>query len=177
MSKMIQVRNVPDRLHRELTRRARARNQTLTDYIIQGVLGREVARPPSEEVFERVAGREAVSLDRPAAALVREGRAEREKPALCDVELASAPRRALRADLLSIERGGAALPDYRDLPITRHGHLGLLSEIVALRTTFPAYDAAYVVLAHRLRAALLTADEPLARAVRAHTGLEALSPS
>jgi plasmid stability protein len=33
MAKMIQVRNVPDRLHRELVRRARLRGQTLTDYI------------------------------------------------------------------------------------------------------------------------------------------------
>ena len=78
MSRMIQVRNVPDRLHRELTRRARVRGQTLTDYI-QEILEREVSRPPAEEVFERVAGRSAVSLDRPAAALIREERGERER--------------------------------------------------------------------------------------------------
>lgn len=77
MSKMIQVRNVPDRLHRELTRRARARGQTLTDYI-QGILEREVSRPPPEEVFDRVAGRSAVPLERPASELIREERAERE---------------------------------------------------------------------------------------------------
>lgn len=74
---MIQVRNVPDRLHRELTRRARARGQTLTDYI-NGILERELSRPPVEEVFERVASRSSVSLDRPAAALIREERGERE---------------------------------------------------------------------------------------------------
>jgi plasmid stability protein len=79
MPKMIQVRNVPDRLHRELTRRARARGQTLTDYI-QGILEREVARPPAEEVFERLARRSQIALDRPAAALIREGRREREAP-------------------------------------------------------------------------------------------------
>jgi plasmid stability protein len=79
MSKMIQVRNVPDRLHRELKRRARARGQTLTDYI-QEILERDVARPPAEEVFKRVANRSAVSLDRPAAALIREEREEREGP-------------------------------------------------------------------------------------------------
>ena len=77
MSKMIQVRNVSDRLHRALTKRARARGQTLTAYI-QGVLEREVARPPAEEVFARVAGRSAVRLGRPAAALIREERSERE---------------------------------------------------------------------------------------------------
>ena len=37
---MIQVRNVPDALHGELMRRARARGQTLTDYI-QQILERE----------------------------------------------------------------------------------------------------------------------------------------
>lgn len=77
MSKMIQVRNVPDRLHRELTKRARARGQTLTDYI-QELLEREVARPPASEVFARVAKREAVRLDVPASALIREERAELE---------------------------------------------------------------------------------------------------
>jgi hypothetical protein len=33
MAKMIQVRNVTDRTHRELVRRAKARNQTLTAFI------------------------------------------------------------------------------------------------------------------------------------------------
>ena len=58
MAKMIQVRNAPDRLHRELTRRARANGQTLTDFI-QGILDREVARPRADEVFalDRVQGR------------------------------------------------------------------------------------------------------------------------
>jgi antitoxin FitA len=77
MSKMIQVRNVPDRLHRELARRARARRQTLTDYI-QDILEREVSRPPAEEVFERLARRSAVRLGRPAAELIREERAQQE---------------------------------------------------------------------------------------------------
>jgi hypothetical protein len=48
---MIQVRNVPDRLRRELVRRARDRGLTLTDYV-QNLLEREVARPPAEEVFD-----------------------------------------------------------------------------------------------------------------------------
>lgn len=38
---MIQVRNVPEELHRKLVRRAEERGLTLTDYI-QGVLEREV---------------------------------------------------------------------------------------------------------------------------------------
>ena len=77
MSKMIQVRNVPDRLHRELARRAKARGQTLTDYI-QEVLERETARPPADEVFDRIETRAKIKLTRRAANLIHEGRARRE---------------------------------------------------------------------------------------------------
>ena len=61
MAKMIQVRNVPDRLHRELRRRARLRGQTLTAYI-EEILEQEVASPPREEVFARIRSREPVDL-------------------------------------------------------------------------------------------------------------------
>lgn len=74
---MIQVRNVPDPLHRELTRRARARGETLTHYV-QGILEREVARPPATEVFERLRARTPVGMDRPVADVIREERARRE---------------------------------------------------------------------------------------------------
>jgi hypothetical protein len=74
---MIQVRNVPDRLHRELVKRARARGQTLSDYI-EDLLEREVERPPAEEVFERLRELPPVTLPRPAADYIREERAERE---------------------------------------------------------------------------------------------------
>jgi hypothetical protein len=77
MSKRIQVRNVPDRLHRELVRRAKAPNLTLTDFIRE-MLEREVARPPAEEAFERIARRLPVRLGRSAAELIREERAARE---------------------------------------------------------------------------------------------------
>lgn len=77
MSKMIQVRNVPDRLHRELTRRAKARGQALTDYI-QELLEHEVARPPAPQVFDRIEERAPVNLGRRAADLIREERADRE---------------------------------------------------------------------------------------------------
>lgn len=77
MSKMIQVRNVPDKLHRELTRRAKARGQSLTEYL-QDVLEREVARPPASEVFDRIEARRPVKLDHPASQLIREERQGRE---------------------------------------------------------------------------------------------------
>ena len=79
MSKMIQVRHVPAKLHRELSRRAKARGMTLTDYI-QSILEREVARPEPREVFERVARRARVDLASSASELIREERAERGAP-------------------------------------------------------------------------------------------------
>jgi plasmid stability protein len=76
MTRMIQVRNVPDELHAELVRRAESRGQTLTAYV-QEILEREVARPPAREVHRRIAGREPVDLGRPAAEILREERGDR----------------------------------------------------------------------------------------------------
>jgi antitoxin FitA len=76
MAKMIQVRHVSDRLHRELTRRAKARGQTLTSYV-QEILEREIERPPADEVFKRIARRSSVDLGIPAADLIREERQRR----------------------------------------------------------------------------------------------------
>jgi hypothetical protein len=78
MSRMLQVRNVPDRLHRELVRRARARGLALTEYV-QQILEREVARPDAAEVFRRIASRDPVVLDVSAAELIREERAARDR--------------------------------------------------------------------------------------------------
>lgn len=78
MTKMIQVRNVSERLHRELTRRARTRNQSLTSFI-EGILEREIARPTKEDVVARIASREPIVLDVSAAELIRDEREERER--------------------------------------------------------------------------------------------------
>ena len=77
MAKMLQVRNIPDRLHRELRRRAKARNQSLTDFV-QSILEREMARPPSEEVFDRIEREEPVELDISVAEILRSERTERD---------------------------------------------------------------------------------------------------
>jgi hypothetical protein len=74
---MIQVRNVPDRLHRELVRRARARGETLTQYV-ETVLEREVQRPLADDVLRRIQSRASVGLERPVADLIREDRERRE---------------------------------------------------------------------------------------------------
>ena len=69
---------MPDGLHKELVLRARARSQTLTDYI-QEILEREVARPDPREVFRRILESEPVDLGVPVAELIREGREEWEE--------------------------------------------------------------------------------------------------
>lgn len=61
------------------------------------------------------------------------------------------------------------IEDLRDLPLTRHGHQNLLERILVLRSSFSVYDAAYVALAERLDAALLTADRRLRRAATEHS--------
>lgn len=76
MARNLQVRDIPEPLHHELKRRADARGETLTDYV-QGILERAVARPPAEEVFERIRAREPVDLGGDAAELIREERAGR----------------------------------------------------------------------------------------------------
>jgi hypothetical protein len=79
MSTMIQVRNVPAGLHRELMKRAKRRGLTLTRYV-QDILEREVARPPAEDVFDMIESSPASRLGRPAADLIREERSERSDP-------------------------------------------------------------------------------------------------
>jgi plasmid stability protein len=76
MARMIQIRNVPDRLHRELVRRARDAGQTLTRYI-EDVLRRELSRPSHDAAFQAIASREPVDLGMPAAEIIREEREKR----------------------------------------------------------------------------------------------------
>lgn len=93
-------------------------------------------------------------------------------PSLCDVEVAAALRRLELSGVASASRMQEALQDYRDFPLTRHGHAPLLERIYALRHNVSSYDAAYVALAEDLDAPLLTADRRLDRAARVHTGVE-----
>ena len=75
MGKMLQVRNVPARVHNELKRRAKVAGVTLTDYV-QRILEQEVSRPPKEQVFARLRRHKPVELPHPASHYVREGRRE-----------------------------------------------------------------------------------------------------
>jgi plasmid stability protein len=73
MSKMIQLRNVPDALHRSLKARAAMAGMSLSDYLIAEI--REIAeRPTLGELRERLERREPVNLARSAASVIREER-------------------------------------------------------------------------------------------------------
>lgn len=85
-------------------------------------------------------------------------------PHLLDVEVAQVLRRLVREGVVPARRADEALQDLLDLRITRYPHFWFLSEIWRRRRNLPAYDAAYVVLAEQLGAALLTRDGRLASA-------------
>ncbi len=70
MSRMIQLRNVPDALHRALKARAAMAGMSLSDYLLTEI--REIAeRPTLSELRQRVERRQPVRLPVPAAAVMR----------------------------------------------------------------------------------------------------------
>lgn len=74
MSTMIQIRNVPDALHRKLKARAALAGQSLSDYLL-AELKRSLDRPTREEFLARLSTRTRTELTlRPADAV----RAERD---------------------------------------------------------------------------------------------------
>jgi predicted nucleic acid-binding protein len=85
-------------------------------------------------------------------------------PHLLDLEVTQVLRRLASQGVISAHRADEAIRDLLDLRITRYPHQLLLRRIWQLRHNFSAYDAAYVVLAEKLRAALITRDARLASA-------------
>lgn len=72
---MIQVRHVPDAVHRKLKARAATAGMSLSDYLL-AELRRIAERPTREELLQRIATRPAVPAGKRAAELVR---AERDR--------------------------------------------------------------------------------------------------
>jgi plasmid stability protein len=70
MPTMIQIRNVPDELHRRLKARAAMAGMSLSDYLLKEI--RAVAeRPTMEEMRERLARRSVVEAGESAADAIR----------------------------------------------------------------------------------------------------------
>ena len=76
MSKMIQIRNVPDELHRKLKARAALEGKSLSEYLLEEVR-RSAERPTLTEMMERLARRTPVRTSISAASVVRQARDSR----------------------------------------------------------------------------------------------------
>ncbi len=76
MSIMIQVRNVPETLHRGLKARAAMAGMSLSDYLL-GELDEIARRPTLAEFRERLHARHPVTVDLNTARLLRDERGTR----------------------------------------------------------------------------------------------------
>lgn len=145
MSKMVQIRNVPDALHRKLKVRAADSGQTLSDTCW-----------PSSNAW-------------------RQGRRATRCWPLIDVEVTQALRRLVRAGEVSAERAAAAIEDLVDIDLHRHAHLDLLARAWKLRESLTAYDVMYVSLAEALGATVVTCDTRLANAAGHRAQIEVIT--
>ncbi|HYU35145.1 MAG TPA: hypothetical protein VEW48_23575 [Thermoanaerobaculia bacterium] len=76
MPVMVQIRNVPDELHRRLKARAALAGMSISEYLLQDI-ERSLERPTREELLERLRRRSRVEPAEPVAVAVaaeREGR-------------------------------------------------------------------------------------------------------
>ena len=73
MPKMIQIRHVPDAVHRKIKARAAESGRTLSDYLLAEI-ERIAALPTREEMLARLHGRSRVKLKVPVAQVIRKQR-------------------------------------------------------------------------------------------------------
>ena len=70
MGVLVQIRDVPDDVHRALKARAAASGTSLSEYL-RAILARSAERPTPAELRERIAARGTVRLDEPSERSVR----------------------------------------------------------------------------------------------------------
>jgi plasmid stability protein len=70
MGVLVQVRDVPEDVHRTLKVRSAAAGVSLSEYL-RGVLARTASRPTPDELYARIQARGSVELDEPSEAAVR----------------------------------------------------------------------------------------------------------
>jgi hypothetical protein len=76
MPVMVQIRNVPDEVHRQLKARAALAGTSISEYLLREI-ERSLERPTREELLSRLRSRQRVEPSEPVAAAVaaeREGR-------------------------------------------------------------------------------------------------------
>ena len=76
MSTMIQIRHVPDPLHRKLKARAALEGKSLSDYLLREIK-RVAERPTMEEIMQRLARFPPVNPRVPPARIIRQERNSR----------------------------------------------------------------------------------------------------
>jgi plasmid stability protein len=70
MGVLVQIRDVPEDVHRTLKARAAVSGVSLSEYV-RGVLGRAASRPTPAELSARIAARGAAEPDEPTEIAVR----------------------------------------------------------------------------------------------------------
>ena len=70
MGILLQIRDVPEEVHRKLKARAAASGTSLTEYV-RSILARSAARPTPEELTERIENRGTIKLKEPSEQTVR----------------------------------------------------------------------------------------------------------
>ncbi len=73
MSTMIQIRNVPDSIHRQVKSRAALAGMSMSEYILRE-LERLLERPTRAELLDRVAALPPLDLDPEPAEVIRQER-------------------------------------------------------------------------------------------------------
>ncbi len=76
MPKMLQIRNVPDDLHREARSRAARAGMNLSDYLLR-VIRQTLEASDVDELLERIRERDRIDIPESAAELIR---TERDSP-------------------------------------------------------------------------------------------------
>jgi plasmid stability protein len=70
MGVLVQIRDLPEPVHRKLKSRAAASGTSLSEYL-RSLLAREAARPTPQELAARIAAREPVERSEPSEVTVR----------------------------------------------------------------------------------------------------------
>jgi antitoxin FitA len=76
MSKMVQIRHVPDSLHKQLRAKALGADMTLSDYLLREITVLAQLRTP-DEAFSALHQREPIAPSRKLTSLIRKARDDR----------------------------------------------------------------------------------------------------